>query len=155
MMPRGAADGAQDRGEHMTAVNGTPQVDSQRPLPIVQWRITDGRAAGADTGVVDHQCGWGAEPGLRLLGQRLHVPELRDITKDCEGFRAVFGDRVGRPLGGGLVDIAVHDGAAALAQFEGEGRTDAASGAGHHRQGAAAGLRSVQQPVQHVSASPG
>ncbi len=60
MMPRGACRRpgfAQDRREHVAAVNGSPQVDAQGPLPIVEGRFADGRAAGADTGVVDHQRG--------------------------------------------------------------------------------------------------
>ena len=60
---------AQDRGEHVAAVNGPPQVDAQGPRPIVQRHIADGGATGTDTGVVDHQRGRCAEPGLRLLGQ--------------------------------------------------------------------------------------
>jgi hypothetical protein len=139
---------AQDRGEHVAAVNRPPQVDAQGPQPVVHRRFADGGTARADAGVVDHQRGWRREPGLRLFGQRLHVLESRYVATDCDRFRAALRDRICRPLRGRLVYVTAHHRAAALAQFDGEGGTDAATGAGHHRRGAAAGFRSIEQSVQ-------
>ena len=71
MMPRGhpRVGRPQDRREDMAAVDGSPQVDAQHPLPVLDREFADRGAAGADAGVVDHQRGRGAEPGLGLRGQ--------------------------------------------------------------------------------------
>src|ERR1700744_3165857 len=90
----------------MAAMNGSPQVDAQHPLPVLDREFADRRAAGADPGVVDHQRGRGAEPRLRLRSQIDNLVEFGYVAGDCDRVAADVGDRAHGSLGGDFIDVA-------------------------------------------------
>ena len=157
MMPRGTPGSAVRRigANTWQPWIGSPQVDAQHPLPVLEWEFADRGAAGADAGVVDDQRRRGAEPGLRLGGQSVDVVELGDVAGDCDGLATEFADRVDGSLGGDLVDVAADDPAAALGEFDRERRADSAARAGHHRTRVVAHLgRFAERPDHRQPAFP-
>ena len=134
MMPRGdvGVAGPQDGREHVGAVDRTPEVDAEHPLPVLKGEFADRGSAGADPGIVDHQRGCGAEPRLRLDGQILDIIELGDVASDCDGLATEFADCGDGSLGGDFVDVAADDPAAAAREFDRESGADSAAGTGHH-----------------------
>ena len=132
---------AQDRREHVAAVNRAPQVDAEHPVPVIDVGVADGRSACADARIVDHQGRRAAEPVLRGLGELDDVVESGDIAVRRQRLTACGHDAVGRDARGGLVDIAAHHPAAAAGEFGGERRADAAARAGDDGGGVAAALR--------------
>ena len=65
---------------------------------------------------------------------------LRDVAAKRHGLAAVGGDRVGRCAGGVFVDVAAHDAATTLGEFDGEGGADTAARTGDDGGGVAAAL---------------
>ncbi len=131
----------QDRREDVAAVDRAPQVDVEHPVPVVEAHLADRMAARADAGVVDHQRRRPAEPGLRLVGQQLRRRRCCETSqRSAMRLTTVGADRVGRCARGVLVDVAAHDAAAPVGEFDGEGRADAAARAGDDGGGLMAAL---------------
>ncbi|SKV93385.1 Uncharacterised protein [Mycobacteroides abscessus subsp. massiliense] len=59
--------------EQFAAVDDAPQVDTQRPLPVVHADLADRLTADSDARIVDHQRGRPREHLLRLEDQLLHL----------------------------------------------------------------------------------
>jgi hypothetical protein len=99
-------------------VDRAPQVDSERPAPVVERHLADRRPTGADAGVVDHQGRRPAEPLRGPGGELFDIGYRRDVAVHRDGVAALVGDRVDGALGGGLVDVGAHHPPAPVGQFD-------------------------------------
>jgi hypothetical protein len=89
--------------EGFDAVNRPPQVDVDRPPPVVMGHLDD-RPAHRHAGVVEDDV-HGAEASEGLVGHRLHLLQRTDITLDARRVEAVVLHRRHRGVERALLDV--------------------------------------------------
>ena len=93
--------------ERLDAVDRAPQVDVDRPAPVVVGHVED-RAADGDAGVVEHDVDL-AEGIERGVGHRLHGLQRAHVADDAVGLGTVGAQLGDGAVEGALLDVGQHD----------------------------------------------
>ena len=95
-----------DRQEHVTAVDRPPQVDVERPAPVLERHVTH-RPGNADAGVVAQNV-HRSELLDGGFGKRLDVGQLRYVSAHSDGFRTGRAHLRSGVVQRGFLDVGQH-----------------------------------------------